>query len=224
MCPACVIPVNQVNSTTDVTAQSNARIGGAINAGIGSAINVHGWTNGRHSFDRTTTFAESNANLTAEAALRANASTAIRFWQNFREVDFDITSNSTLVLPYDRCVYPPNIRTLPGGYIGGNVTIAAKLPGGYANGAIQAIGGSAGTMIPVPPIHCVGSGFSGPAEGITLQPGQSETLQFNGELSLGYGLVGLEPIIGQIYNLRIVGAQNAHTSINVTASRTHRFQ
>jgi hypothetical protein len=154
----------------------------------------------------------------AEVTVHENATTAIMYWQRFRVVNFFIQSNGTLALPFDRCTYEMNVGVLPGGEISSNASIETKLPGAYVNGSVAGAATLPGGYIGrLPPIRCIGDDF-GEYGGLTIQPGQSATLHFNGTITLGYGIAYLKPIMGQLYKIRIFGEEGARASANVTAA------
>ncbi len=54
--------------------------------------------------------------------------------------------------------------------------------------------------------------------GFAIQPGQSATLSFGGAVEVGGGNLILRPVAGQQYAVRVQGENDAHASVNVTAS------
>jgi hypothetical protein len=211
MCPACIIPPGQVNATANVSAGSAiGSVIGQISSGVRAGGNLkHGFYPSGYN---------SGVNGYSTTAINVNGTIEANFWRQFRDVDFLIQPSGNLILPYDRCVYEPHPGVLPGGYIGSNTTVNVTMPGALVNGQVQGWAGVGGISTPMPPIICAGSNFGGSALGFSLQPGQSATLQFTGQISLGYGLVDLKPIAGQTYEINVFGAAGAHTRTNVTAA------
>ncbi len=58
----------------------------------------------------------------------------------------------------------------------------------------------------------------GSAQGLVLQPGQSATLTFDNEISMGYGMWVVTPDIGSTYQVGVIGSDDAHASTTTTAT------